>query len=253
MSAPLKLAIVDDTAMEASHLHDLLANELNGRGETGFTISRYDSAEALLADMAEGESPSLVFLDIILPGQDGLSLARQLAAGGGKAPLVALLSASEEFAADAEAAGALGYLLKPVRRAALAPLLDSALALLRPGGSVPLLRLNTAQGALLFTEAELLWLHWGPAGLQAGLAGGPLRLKGGLAALDALAAPLLAGGAFARPARTWLVNLARVRQLLPSALLMADGAKIPIARARRAALTEAYMDHLHRTGTAAKP
>jgi two-component system OmpR family response regulator len=69
-STPVKLLLVDDEAALREPLSDYLARQ-------GFTVTQASSAaeaRALLRD----DMPDLVLLDIMMPGEDGLSLCRHL-------------------------------------------------------------------------------------------------------------------------------------------------------------------------------
>jgi DNA-binding LytR/AlgR family response regulator len=75
-----------------------------------------DAAEALrdLGRMvSDGERLDAVFLDIRMPGLDGLDFTR-LVAGFADPPAVVFVTAHEEFAVTAFELGAVDYLLKPV-------------------------------------------------------------------------------------------------------------------------------------------
>ncbi len=70
MSEPLHLAVVDDEV----DITLLLANYLHTHG---YRVTQLHSGRALMAVMA-ADPPALVLLDLGLPGEDGLSIARQL-------------------------------------------------------------------------------------------------------------------------------------------------------------------------------
>jgi DNA-binding LytR/AlgR family response regulator len=75
-----------------------------------------DAAEALRdlgKMMAEGDRVDAVFLDIRMPGLDGLDFTRLLT-GFADPPAVVYVTAHEEFAVTAFELGAVDYLLKPV-------------------------------------------------------------------------------------------------------------------------------------------
>src|SRR3954447_12068256 len=81
-----------------------------------------DAAEALrdLGHMiTEGERLDAVFLDIRMPGLDGLDFTR-LVSGFAKPPAVVFVTAHDDCAVAAYELGALDYLLKPVRPERLA-------------------------------------------------------------------------------------------------------------------------------------
>jgi len=68
-------------------------------------------------------SPDLVLLDIEMPGDNGVKLARQLRALP-RPPALIFITAFEQYAVDAFDVNAVDYLVKPVRRERLAQALD---------------------------------------------------------------------------------------------------------------------------------
>ena len=70
MSTTPHIAVVDDEA----DIRTLLGNYLDAQG---FRVSRVESGEALAALM-ERDPPMLVLLDLGLPGEDGLAIARHI-------------------------------------------------------------------------------------------------------------------------------------------------------------------------------
>ena len=70
MTSATHIAVVDDEP----DITSLLANYLQGQG---FRVTQLHSGRALMATMAT-DAPSLVLLDLGLPGEDGFSIARQL-------------------------------------------------------------------------------------------------------------------------------------------------------------------------------
>lgn len=98
------------------------------------------SAAAALA-LIEAQQIDVVFLDIQMPGDSGLALARALA-GLSAPPLVVFVTAHNAFALEAFEVHALDYLLKPVHDARLASALVRAEAMLD-------LRQRPAYGAAL--------------------------------------------------------------------------------------------------------
>ena len=70
------IAVVDDH----QEIRQLLVKYL---GQHGFTVSAAASAAEFRAQLERGETPDLVVLDIMMPGEDGLSLCRHLRATTG--------------------------------------------------------------------------------------------------------------------------------------------------------------------------
>ena len=84
--APTHLLLVDD---EPS-LREPLAEYLSGQG---FRVTTAESAAAARSELV-GETPDLVLLDIMMPGEDGLSLCRHLV-GAKELPVILLTARGE--------------------------------------------------------------------------------------------------------------------------------------------------------------
>lgn len=114
-----RVLIVDDEPVARQRVRELLADipEVECLGEAA------SGAEALEACTAGGVD--VVLLDIRMPGMDGLEAARHLALLP-QPPAVVFLTAYDDRALDAFDAGAVDYLLKPVRRERLTQALARA-------------------------------------------------------------------------------------------------------------------------------
>jgi two-component system response regulator AlgR len=120
---PLRALIVDDEASSRDRLRRILAT-LSQRIEVVGEAANATDAELLLASA----NVDIVFLDIVLPGMDGLSLAARL----GRRPAVVFVTAYADRAVDAFDTFALHYVLKPVEPAALERALVKVLAVAPP-------------------------------------------------------------------------------------------------------------------------
>lgn len=107
---------------------DLLILRTLARGlrEAGYRISEAASAEEAMQDCAKTR-PDLAVLDVRMNGLSGLELGRWLAEQG---IAFLFLSAYDDEASvrEAQQAGALGYLVKPIDVPRLIPSLETALA-----------------------------------------------------------------------------------------------------------------------------
>jgi two-component system response regulator AlgR len=115
----LKVLIVDDEPHARERLERLVGElphcEVVGTCATGH------AALQRAADL----KPSVVLLDIRMPGMSGIEAARHLASMP-SAPAVVFTTAYDEYALEAFEAQAVGYLLKPVRKERLEPALRQA-------------------------------------------------------------------------------------------------------------------------------
>ena len=115
----MKVLIVDDEQPARDRLSQILADEpaYEVVGEAG------NGREAL--ELAHRLVPDIVLLDIRMPGMEGIETAHHLNAMQ-RAPAVVFTTAYDEYAIDAFDARAIGYVLKPVRRARLVRALEHA-------------------------------------------------------------------------------------------------------------------------------
>jgi DNA-binding LytR/AlgR family response regulator len=121
----LRVLIVDDEAIARRVLReelDLLeGTEVVGEADSG----------VLALEMIGSLEPDLVLLDLQMPGMGGFEVVRALERGK-HLPIVVIVTAYDQYAIQAFEAGALDYLLKPVREDRLARSIERA-RMLRPG------------------------------------------------------------------------------------------------------------------------
>ncbi|WUH19456.1 LytTR family DNA-binding domain-containing protein [Streptomyces sp. NBC_00448] len=127
---PLQVLAVDDEPPALEELTYLL----RGDRRVGRVLAAGGSEEALR--LLEDGSTDAVFLDIRMPGLDGLDLMRVLGRFA-HPPAVVFVTAYEDFAVSAFALNACDYLLKPVGPQRLAEAVRRVAALIESGGTAP--------------------------------------------------------------------------------------------------------------------
>jgi len=257
----IRALIVDDEPLARRGIRQLLAPypDIVVVGECR------DGREALRALAAL--APDLVFLDIQMPGLDGLDVIRMH--GVERMPAVVFVTAHDEFAVRAFEAQALDYLVKPLVEArfratiarvrerlriadavALAARLSALLA--DTGGTASPARLPAApggprggsriavpteRGELLLDAAEVVWVaaQDDQSVVHAGVKQYPVRES--LAALEARLDP----AQFVRVHRSAIVRLDQVRELrlggsagAEASVVLRDGTRVPVSRRRLA-------------------
>jgi two-component system response regulator LytT len=119
-TAVITALIVDDEQLACDELAYLLKDfpdiEVVGAGHNGL--------EAV--EMIEALEPELVFLDVQMPGMDGLGVIRKLQERNVPLPYFILATAYEQYAVEAFRLEALDYLLKPVDKERLSVSMERA-------------------------------------------------------------------------------------------------------------------------------
>jgi len=96
----------------------------------GFRVDSAGSADEVLERLS-ARVPDLILMDVQLPGQDGLSLTRQLKADPATASIPIVALTAHAMATDREqamAAGCIGYISKPIETRTLGDLIRGFLA-----------------------------------------------------------------------------------------------------------------------------
>lgn len=122
----LRIIIADDERPAREFLKSLL-REMSNVEVVGEAAS---GAEAL--DLIEAVSPDLALLDLQMPELSGLDVAKRIT--GPNMPLVAFVTAFDEFAVKAFELNAIDYLLKPVEKDRLRQTLERAEARTKRSG-----------------------------------------------------------------------------------------------------------------------
>ena len=120
MARPL-ISVVDDDQSVRESLARLIRS-------VGFGVQVFGSAEDFLAG-GHGRHPDCLILDIRMPGMSGLDLHRQLVVSDRALPVIFITAhgSDHEVRARAIAAGAVDYLLKPLKEDEVLQAIETAL------------------------------------------------------------------------------------------------------------------------------
>jgi two-component system, LytTR family, response regulator LytT len=119
-TATLTTIVVDDEQLASDELAFLLQDapevEVIARASNGL--------EAV--ELVRRLQPDLVFLDVHMPGLDGMGVVRRLREMGVDLPQIIFVTAYDQYAVEAFRLEAMDYLLKPVEKVRLAETLERA-------------------------------------------------------------------------------------------------------------------------------
>ena len=243
----LRVLIADDEPLARRKIRSLLEREpdVEVLGECG-------NGPDCLAFIRE-RSPELVFLDIEMPGLDGLGVLSAL--GSHPPPAVIFVTAYDQYALRAFEVHAVDYLLKPfdrrrfraalerarehLRRRAQSSLNQEVLDLLRELTTKPLARLPVrTKDRVVFLKTESIdWVQTADNYVRLHAGEEEHLLRETLAHLQARLDP----ARFLRIHRSTLVNVERIKELHPlfhgdHAVILQDGTELTLSRRYRSQL-----------------
>jgi DNA-binding LytR/AlgR family response regulator len=234
----LRVLAVDD---ERPALEDL-ARMLQGSSRVS-KVELAQSGDQALRTLAERRFDAL-FLDVRMPGLDGLELARLLGQFA-QPPSVVFVSAHEDGAVGAfeHEVHALDYLMKPVSRVRIDQALERVLGQRAPRstaahalggeGSEEIIPIEHQRGGAtrLLTRSAVLYAKAEGDYVRLVADGGRFLVRAALADLERRWQP----HGFVRVHRSYLVNLRRAVEIRPelgggATMVLGDGSEIPVAR-----------------------
>lgn len=239
----IRTLIVDDEPLARERLRSFLKAEpaVEMVGECG------SGTEAIAA--IRREAPDLVFLDMQMPGCDGLQVLAEFPVG--KRPAVIFATAHEQFAVDAFDVAAVDYLLKPFDRERLQQALRRAQEHLQRqsqgGGALSPVTVAgaaaaksdriavKADGRIVFLRPEeIVRVEAADNYVMLHLATGRLMLRETMTAIEVR----LGVENFARVNRSALVHIDQIRQIEPAqhgdyTVVLRDGTRLPLSRSLR--------------------
>ncbi len=217
----MKVLAVDD---ERPALDDL-ARLLRGAPGVEQVDTAGDGREALVR-LAERRYDAL-FLDVRMPGLDGVELARVLRSFADP-PAVVFVTAYESAAVDAFELRALDYLMKPVSRARVGEALDRVAevrgATEPPEDEVVPVDLARGGGTRLVRRSSIRVLQAHGDYVRVLCDDGRFLMRGPIGELERRWPD------YVRAHRAYLVNPARVVEVRAGTLLLDDGSEVPVAR-----------------------
>lgn len=250
MSARLKVLVVDDEPVARAGIVALLARdpELEIAGECG------DGRSAARA-ITELE-PDLVLLDVQMPEMDGFEVIATV--GVDRMPPVVFITAWDQFAVRAFEVHALDYLLKPFDDERFAAAIDRAKKAARAGnvgelaerlaalvqspaggGFLTRIVVRKASGAVFVPIEDVDWIEAADYCARIHARGKVHVIRETMQRLEEKLDP----ARFFRVHRSGIVNLDRVREMQPTpqgdhVLVLQDGSRVRLSRARKGALEE---------------
>lgn len=219
-TAPMSAIIADDEQLAREELKFLL----DQIGDVEVIAVADNGIEAL--DAIERLDPALAFLDVQMPGLDGLGVLRRLKEENIEPPHVIFSTAYDQFAVEAFRLHAMDYILKPVERDRLEESIGRARRLvadriMEPAAPAPAPRSSLAFTKLLVRSGtrnlivdpqELIY-----ATIDSGvitLVTGQVEGQSNFRTLEDLMAAL-DPDTFWRAHRSFVVNINRIREVVP--------------------------------------
>ena len=202
-------------------------------------VLRYESAEMLLNDVHSGKRPSVVLLDVMMEGLDGMALARELCKDAADISVI-FVSGNRDCALYGYELNALRYLAKPVEQERLLEALRAAFQ----KRQTQTLALQAADGLFRLDIHSIRYAEMQRRGIQFHLRNGTV-LDTHMKISDV--EQMLPAERFFRCHQGYIVSMDAISTILRTDAVLDDGCHIPVSRYRLADLREHFLTYLHDT------
>lgn len=235
----MKIALCDDNPSELNKINDsidafLLSENLNDSCE----IHPFLSADDLLRYTEQHGRFDLLFLDIVMPGMNGIELAKELRSKDHKSMIV-FLTTSSEYAVSSYQVNAFYYLLKPYSSTDINSLLrkvfnkleseKSTSIVVKESGKLTKIEIHNIQ--FLESIKHMIHFHLRDSSI--------ISCYGTINEFSDL---LLSDERFVRCHKSFIINMNFVKSLSSSCFIMQDKVVIPISRQSFKQIKNTYID-----------
>ncbi|MEG0768753.1 MAG: LytTR family DNA-binding domain-containing protein [Ruthenibacterium sp.] len=232
----MKIAVCDDDITALSDIVSLV-NEYRQAKAIEISCTAFHSAIDLVAAIASGTAYQLILLDVMMPLLNGMEAAKEIREYDSDTKLI-FMTSSSEYAVESYNVNAYYYALKPVWQDQLFLLLDRVRAEIGKRAEDSLVvRCKHKIARILLRELEFVEVM-GKTILYHMTDGSVLESCGTITQASEI---LLGYPQFAKPHRSFLVNLEHIGSIAQRELRMNSHASIPLAKSCYASLKDAYI------------
>ena len=234
----IKIAFCDDD-MEVLHQINELLDRYRVERNEDITYAAFQSPFELLTEIEKGIRPDILFLDVVMPGQNGMDVAKEIRQYDTNMKII-FLTSSPEFAVESYTVGAYFYQLKPIWEESFFRLMDSVLSECEKKKKNSLI-LRSKDGITRIDLQQLEYCEVLGRKLLFHLENGAVLESAG--SLDDLAGQLMQYSNFFRPHRSFLVNMEYIQNISSRSIKMVNDAVIPIPHGKCSEIKNTYMEY----------
>lgn len=234
----IKIAFCDDD-MEVLHQMNELLDRYRVERNEDITYAAFQSPFELLTEIEKGIRPDILFLDVVMPGQNGMDVAKEIRQYDTNMKII-FLTSSPEFAVESYSVGAYFYQLKPIWEGSFFRLMDAVLAECEKKKKNSLI-LRSKDGITRINLQQLEYCEVLGRKLLFHLENGAVLESAG--SLDDLAGQLMQYSNFFRPHRSFLVNMEYIQNISSRSIKMVNDAEIPIPHGKCSEIKNTYMEY----------
>lgn len=234
----IRIAFCDDDLSVLNEMHGLLdqyGTEYHQEMECLF----FHSPLELLAEIEKGMRLDILVLDVIMPGEDGLSVAKEIRQYDDAVKII-FLTSSSEFAVESYTVGAYYYQIKPVCKEDFFRLLDSVISECEKAEQRSMI-LRCKSGITRIHLEKLVYCEVIGRTLMFHMENG--KVLESVGCMDELCSKLVPFKNFLHPHRSFLINMEYVQNVSYRAITLDNQVEIPIPHGKCSQIKNKYLEY----------
>lgn len=234
----IKIAFCDDDLSALNEIKVLL-DQYRAEHKREIVYAVFCSPFELLAEIEKGMRWDILILDILMPGENGINVAKEIRRYDGAAKII-FLTSSSDFAVESYAVGAYFYQTKPVSKEKFFRLLDSVIFDCERAQQCSLV-LRCKSGITRINLEKLEYCEVTGRTLVFHLVNGKVLESSG--SLDELCEKLGQYECFLRPHRSFLVNMEYIQNISYKTITLDSLTEIPIPHGKCSEIKRRYLTY----------
>ena len=231
----MRIAILDDSYEDAKQLEDYLY-QFQKEKNVSFQIEIFHSSFDFLEEY--GESFDLLFLDIEMPGSNGLEVAREIREKDQTVGIIFVTNMSQ-YAIEGYEVNALDFVVKPVRYYSFSQKLEKAMHLMKLRKETNLV-INTRDGLRRVRTSEVEYIEKEKDFLVYHLPQEELKERGSIKSVK----EKLTAQSFSECNGGYLVNLSNVKRIGKDTITLLSDRELPMSRRLKKQFTEDFIRYM---------
>lgn len=234
----IRVAFCDDDLSTLNEISGLLDQyRVNRNREINYAA--FHSSLDLLVEIEKGMRFDILILDVLMPGEDGISTAKEIRQYD-KVVKIIFLTSSSEFAVQSYTVDAFFYQMKPICEESFFELMDSVVSECKKTQSRSLI-LRYKQGVTRIDLDRLEYCEVTGRTLVFHMENG--SILEGTGSLDELQEHLALYKNFLRPHRSYLINMEYIQNISHKAITMESLTDIPIPHGKCSEIKSTYLEY----------
>lgn len=234
----IKVAYCDDEVSALNEIRVLL-DRYCAKHNQEIGCTAFHSPLELLSEIENGLRPDILFLDVIMPGENGINVAKEIRRYDDTVKII-FLTSSAEYAVESYTVGAYFYQIKPICEEKFFPLMDAVVSECDKGQQCSMV-LRCRNGITRVCLDELEYCEVVGRNLLFYMENG--KVLESIGSLDELCDKLAPHDNFLRPHRSFLVNMEYIQNISYKAIMMNNSAEIPIPHGKCSEIKNRYLEY----------